>query len=181
MNPTNWLVPLPDDPQVYEDLRLSYQPTRVRLLLVGEARPIGSRFFYQGNSVLFRATQTAYARAFDQEFGSPTEFLDFFRDHGGYFINLVDRPVSHLEPGDSQRKTLRQAGIPRLTLAIRSHSPAVVVCVMKDIAPYVRAAHHQAGLTDVPLHVLRFPRYYLQSYVADLTAILVDLYAPGRK
>lgn len=136
---------------------------------------MGRTFFYLGNSVLFHATQTAFVRAFDREFGPPAEFLDFFRDQGGYLVNLVDRPVSHLEPGDPQRKELRQAGVASLTAMIRSHSPAVVVCVMKDIAPYVRAAQTQAGLPGVPLHVLRFPRYYLQSYVADLTAILVRL------
>ena len=37
----------------YENLRNHYKPDKVEVLFVGESRPQGGTFFYQGDSTLF--------------------------------------------------------------------------------------------------------------------------------
>ena len=113
--------PLPDTSGI-EELRGLYRPERVRLLLVGESSPAGGTHFDLANSNLFQATREAFVLALD-ETGIPSGggFLEFFRDAGGWLVDLADRPVNHLS--NSERRRIVNAGVPRLTRTIDATGP----------------------------------------------------------
>jgi hypothetical protein len=57
---------------------------------------------------------------------------------------------------------------------MRERPPRVVIAVMKAIEHDVRAAVAEAGLGDVPVHLLPFPgrTEHRERYVGELTAVL---------
>src|SRR5580658_9845436 len=78
-----------------ERLRHRYRPVDLRLLFVGEAPPASGRFFYQGDSGLYRAMRDAF-RAIDPSI-TDESFLAVFRRSGCYLIDACPQAVDQLD------------------------------------------------------------------------------------
>jgi predicted HTH domain antitoxin len=153
------------------ELRARYKPALVRTLFVGESSPAQGTHFYRANSNLYRATRDAYADALGEDaVPSGEAFLRFFRDEGGWLVDLADKPVNRLS--DSDRREAVEAGVPRLAEVIRSEHPVQIVVVKRDIADAVRRA---LALTDVVASILVLPfpvRQWAPVYRRDLAQFL---------
>lgn len=123
-----------------EHLRGRYLPRRVRVLFVGEAPPASGRFFYQGDSGLYRAIREAFVEAFPAL--RERHFLESFRRMGCYLVDLCRIPVDHW--GSGRRKKARREGETRLSNALKQLRPEVVVTVVKSVADNVERSQTQA-------------------------------------
>jgi hypothetical protein len=140
----------------HEELHERYRPGTVSILFVGIGSRIDGPQFYRANSKLFRATRTAFARAFVEDAVPDGEaFLRYFRDHGCWLVDLGD-PAT-------------------LAQVIRDAQPAHVVTVKRDIASRVAEAitlaESAADLTALPFPV----RQWTKQYEAELARFLGDL------
>src|SRR3954464_7652523 len=89
-----------------ESLRRSFQPSHVQLLFIGESPPASGRFFYSGNSGLYRAIHMAFQKA-DATI-LEENFLSTFRAYGCYLTDLSHEPVDHLDA--QPRRAMRSQG-----------------------------------------------------------------------
>src|SRR5580693_4965629 len=96
-----------------EELRKNFRPDRITTLFVGESAPESGKFFYSGNSGLFRAMQKAFG-------GRPT-FLEDFKRSGFYLDDLVLTPVNKLERRERSRR--RQEAVPELAKRLAEYKP----------------------------------------------------------
>jgi hypothetical protein len=126
-----------------EELRKSFYPGTVATLFVGESAPASGRFFYSGNSSLFRAMKRA--------FGDRETFLQDFKTKGFYLDDLVLTPVNKLKRPERSRQ--RQDAVPELAKRLSEYKPKAVVVVMRAILPTVRKAMHMAGIMYEPFCV----------------------------
>jgi len=126
-----------------EGLRKSFCPDCITTLFVGESAPASGRFFYSGNSSLFRAMKRV--------FGDQESFLEDFRKKGFYLDDLVLTPVNKLER--RERSRLRQGAVPELAGRLIKYKPKAVVVVMRAILPMVQKAMRIAGIPYEPLSV----------------------------
>ncbi|WP_347262168.1 uracil-DNA glycosylase family protein [Rudaea sp.] len=136
-----------DEHERRERDRLSYKPAQVRILFVGEAPPASGRFFYHGDSGLYRAVRTTFLLAFPHL--DEVDFLAAFQTLGCYLIDLCNRPVDNLDAG--ARAAARSAGIPLLRRRLAEYRPRTVVILTRSIAPCVRQAQTQAHWSGVCL------------------------------
>ena len=111
-----------------EALREGFRPKRIRLLFVGEAPPASGRFFYSGNSGLYRAMREAF-RAVDPGIDDEN-FPGLFQASGCYLTDLCPEPVDQLDAGS--RRRARIAGE-------RLFSRQLVYLRPEKIAPVLRA------------------------------------------
>jgi hypothetical protein len=158
-------------------LRRSYRPEKVHVLLIGESAPASGKFFYHKG-----AMTTFTARAFDRVYGTTyandkdkSAFLRFFQRRGCYLEDLCLTPVNTMRPGERARAL--QASVPSLSQRIRDVEPAVVVAVLRRIAPYVREA--LAG-RSVNFQVLPFPGSGHQNAYIDGLSDLLRRYLPHK-
>lgn len=144
-----------------ERLRKRYRPHSVRILFVGESPPASGRFFYQGDSGLYRAVKNTFATAFP---GLPKgEFLDSFRGLGCYLVDLCGQPVDHMIRDARERACL--AGEIRLARTIRAMQPKIIVAVVRSISMNVKRAQDQAGWSGIYLELPypgRWHRYRIE-------------------
>jgi hypothetical protein len=158
-------------PLAHEALRESFRPRRVRVLFVGEAPPSSGAFFYEPRSSRHRVVERVFAKAFDVSFDED-EFLGWFSRAGCYLEDLSHRPVEGLTA--EGRRALYDTGTERLAATLGELRPAVVVTLLRRIAPHVRAAVERAELAaevvDVP-YPGRWPAHRLvfeRTLVRDL-------------
>src|SRR6266853_5403644 len=130
-----------------ERLRKRYRPDRVRILFVGEAPPASGRFFYQGDSGLYRAIRDTFVAAFPTL--GKAEFLQSFRSLGCYLVDLCGEPVDQMNMRARQRICL--AGEVRLGRTLRQLGPKIIVTVVRSIGGNVRRAEEWASWSG--LHV----------------------------
>ena len=123
-----------------EELRQSFRPERITTLFVGESAPDSGRFFYSGDSSLFRAMKKV--------FGNRESFLQDFERCGFYLDDLVLTPVNKLP--NRERFRLRKEAVPQLAKRLIEYRPAAVVVVMRGIETVVRNAMHMAGVMYEP-------------------------------
>jgi hypothetical protein len=123
-----------------EELRKNFRPDRITTLFVGESAPESGKFFYSGNSGLFRAMQKAFG-------GRPT-FLEDFKRSGFYLDDLVLTPVNKLK--DKERSALRWESAAKLADRLRDYKPDAIVIAMCAIEPMVREAMRIAGIPYEP-------------------------------
>jgi hypothetical protein len=127
-----------------------FRPTPLRLLFIGEAPPASGRFFYHGDSGLYRAMLDAF-RAIDPSM-TEAEFLPAFQAAGCYLIDLCLYPVDRLDP--PARRAVCLASEARLVRTIRRLQPPTIVTLVRSIRGNVeRAAAHagwQGRLIDLP-------------------------------
>ena len=120
-----------------ERLRRRFRPDRTQMLFIGESPPASGRFFYQGDSGLYRAMRDVFLAA-DPSL-SAAKFLAAFRASGCYLIDLCPDPVDRFEPL-ARRAACRTGEVP-LTRAIARLQPLTIVTVVRSIeANAVRAA-----------------------------------------
>jgi hypothetical protein len=133
-----------------ERLRRRYRPSHLRLLFIGEAPPASGRFFYQGDSGLYRAIRDSF-RAVDPSIAD-ADFLPAFQTAGCYLIDLCRRPVDQLDP--PSRRAACLAGEPLLCRTIKKLQPRAIVTVVRSIRGNVERAASRAGwqgrLIDLP-------------------------------
>jgi len=126
-----------------ELIRKQYQPTQIRVLLVGESEPIGGDFFYKAKGSFY----TNIKNTIWPFIKSSENFLDDFKNHGFYLDDLILRPVNHLAKND--RKVLAVEWAPDLAHRVKSYQPQLVVCLMKSIVNEVKSAVEQSGVNPV--------------------------------
>jgi len=124
-----------------ERLRRRYRPAEVRLLFIGESPPASGRFFYQGDSGLYRAMRDAFLAA--DPLLTRDRFLAAFRESGCYLIDTCIDPVDHLDA--RSRRAACLAAEPSLARQIRSLQPASIVTLLRSIRDNVRRAAEDAG------------------------------------
>ena len=96
-------------------LRFRYRPERLRLLFIGEAPPASGRFFYRGDSGLYRAIRDAF-RVVDPSF-TDEAFLPVFQSSGCYLIDLCPDPVDRLD-----RQSRREACVKKMNRRCQGRS-----------------------------------------------------------
>lgn len=107
----------------HETIRNSYRPNKVEILFVGESRPQGGTFFYNGNSNLYKYTKQAFEQA-GNEFSA-----ERFRQYGCWLYDVCDISVNGL-PRLERREQIR-LGLPRLLVTIKELSPKFIIVVKK--------------------------------------------------
>jgi hypothetical protein len=153
-----------------ERLRRSFRPKKIRILFVGESPPASGRFFYRADSGLYRATREAFLKAFPNL--READFLRSFRNIGCYLVDLCDLPVDHL-PANARRKACRTAE-PHLAKTIYMLRPAIVIVVIRSIAPNVRRSERQANWTGRHVELL-YPGRWIRhrtAFIRHLVPIL---------
>jgi len=107
----------------HETIRKNYKPHIVKILFVGESRPQGGTFFYNGDSNLYKYTKQAFEQA-DKNFS-----LEHFKQYGYWLYDVCDMPVNGL-PYLERREQIR-LGLPRLLLNIKELRPKYIIVVKK--------------------------------------------------
>lgn len=107
----------------YEALRESYKPQKTKILFIGESRPAGGTFFYNGDSNLYKYTKRAFEQA-DINFS-----LEHFKEYGCWLYDVCDVPVNHFE--NNKRKEQIRLGLSRLLLTIEESCPQYIIVVKK--------------------------------------------------
>ena len=130
-----------------EALRRRYKPDEVRILFIGEAPPRSGRFFYRGNSGLYRAVRDTFLTAFSTL--TADKFLEAFQASGCYLVDLCGQPVDHLLP--KVRATICSDGEGRLEHAVRCLRPKVVVTLVRSIRGSVEQVLAKAGWSGIRL------------------------------
>ena len=119
-----------------EALRRSFRPVRLRLLFIGESPPASGRFFYQGDSGLYRAIRDAF-RAIDASI-TDASFLTIFQGSGCYLIDLCPKPVDHLDL--KLRQAACRASEASLARTIARLQPPAIATVVRSIEDNVAQA-----------------------------------------
>lgn len=107
----------------HKTIRSSYMPDKVKILFVGESRPQGGTFFYNGDSNLYKYTRQAFEQT-EKEFS-----LEHFKRYGCWLYDVCDIPVNGL-PHFERREQIR-LGLPRLLVTIKELSPKFIIIVKK--------------------------------------------------
>jgi hypothetical protein len=131
-----------------EELRQSFRPEYITTLFVGESAPDSGRFFYSGDSSLFRAMKKA--------FGDKEGFLKDFQRRGFYLDDLMLTPVNKLQ--NRERFRLRKEAVPQLAKRLVEYRPIAIVIVMRGIQSLVRDAMRTAGVMYEP-HCVPHPAF----------------------
>jgi len=148
-----------------------YRPNVARLVIVGEAPP-PDRFFYTGDSLFFQYTRRAFATLLPKvERHDAGWFLAFFRQLGGWRIDVCDAP-QRATKGGSDDITHCLNAFERRWAAQPKDDEAVVLVSPKRLLPALPEsiqeqvtatlappgqwnAHRQAFLRDLPALVER--------------------------
>jgi hypothetical protein len=138
-----------DSSRSREGLRRRYKPDRVTMLFIGEAPPLSGRFFYRGDSGLYRAVRDTFLAAFPLL--PRDKFLESFRTLGCYLIDLCGEPVDHL--AGNSRTMICRGGEVRLARAVRILSPEVVVTLVRSIRASVERALTEANWLGIRLYL----------------------------
>ncbi|WP_020376074.1 hypothetical protein [Sulfobacillus thermosulfidooxidans] len=161
------------EPEIWQGLRETYRPQQIKTLFVAESPSTGQRFFYLGNSQLFRFTYQAFVRVFGNKVGqTPQEFFLWFQKQGFFLDNLSCESIGYLK--ESERQQARIRWIPSLADRLAQYRPGSIIVVMKSLEHHVTQAILYAGIAPYVL-VLPFPtRTYhnQQVYVDGLSQFL---------
>jgi len=156
------------------ELTARYRPDVVRVLFVGESSPAGETHFYRGNSQLLRATRDGFERGLGARLEAP--FLEWFRDLGCWLVDLSDCPFDEIPA--AQQPAAVDAAIARLAATLQELRPERIVVVLRRIAPAVQEAADEAGLLELPIHLLPYPtRQWRPVYVEELGGIVAEVLA----
>ena len=155
-----------------ERLRLSFRPAHVRLLFVGESPPASGRFFYKGDSGLYRAVRDAFLVADGSM--SDMSFLPAFQASGCYLVDLCRQPVDHLDARSRRAACLASEAL--LSRTIRRLRPSKIVTVVRSIEANVTRAAFRAGWHGPFLH-LPYPgrwSHFKDRFVRDLVETIIQ-------
>lgn len=148
-----------------------YRPDVARLIIVGEAPP-PDRFFYTGDSLFFQYTRRAFAALLPEvERRDAGWFLAFFRQLGGWRMDVCDAPQRATKGGSEDISHCLDA-FERRWVAQPKNDEALVLVSPKRLLPALPEsirqqvtatlappgqwnAHRQAFLRDLPALVER--------------------------
>lgn len=158
-----------------ERLRRRFLPAQVRLLFIGESPPASGRFFYRGDSGLYRAVRDTF-QAVDSSV-SDAGFLNAFRAAGCYLIDLCPEPVDHLEL--KLRRSICRVGEAPLSRIIERLHPLEIVTVVRRIEANVSRAALRACWQGPFLHLpyparwARFRDVFVETLKGPVAAMLL--------
>ena len=130
-------------------LRLQFRPEKVRMLFIGEAPPASGRFFYQGDSGLYRAIRDVFHEV-DHSI-TDENFLCTFQRCGCYLIDVCGSPVDNLDR--KPRRAACIAGELLLSRRIRRLQPESIVSLLRAIRGNIERAASRADWHGVILDV----------------------------
>ena len=120
----------------FESLRNYYKPDHVEVLFIGESRPQGGTFFYQGDSSLYRETK----KAFDAYFAEDIFTLGNFKKWNCWLYDICENPVNMLD--NAQRRVFIHKNIPQLADVINKEKPKlIIVCKKTVVEPEIRKSN----------------------------------------
>ncbi len=157
-----------------ESLRRRFRPAPLRVLFVGESPPASGRFFYRGDSGLYRAMRDAF-RTIDPSI-EDANFLSVFRACGCYLIDLCPEPVDRLDP--RSRRAACRAGEVSLSRSIARLRPPVIATVLRSIECNVTRAASRADWQGPLIHLPypgRWSRYreeFVRTLAPTISALL---------
>ena len=136
--------------QQRERLRREFRPEAVRLLFIGESPPASGRFFYRGDSGLYRAIREAFQRIAPSI--TDSTFLTVFQETGCYLFDLCADPVDRLS-ATARRDACRLAE-GNLSRVLDRLQPAMIATLLRSIESNVLAsiaiAHWRGSLLHLP-------------------------------
>ncbi len=122
---------------------------KVIIKFIAEAPGSTNNHFYLKNTNLFRAMRAAFEQAFGK-FSSADDFLDFFNKSGSV--------LDHLYPlGKETSVNLTPYAAEQLADRMRLIQPKHVIILMKRIAPNVRKAAIDAGVSPSEILTTAYP------------------------
>lgn len=130
-----------------ERLRRQYCPDEMRILMVGEAPPASGRFFYCGNSGLFRAIREAFCASSMPE----AAFLETFRNAGCYLVDLCPEPVDRLSA--ALRRSTCAANETALARTVARLNPPLMITLLRSIEQNVLRAAARAHWNGTMVHL----------------------------
>lgn len=159
-----------------EALRRRFRPKRLRILFIGESAPASGRFFYRGDSGLYRAVRDVFQAA-DPAI-SDEDFLCTFQKCGCYLIDLCADPVDKLDP--KARRASCFSGEALLSQRIRRLGPELIVSLVRSIRGNIDRAAAKAGwrgpVLDVPYpgRWIRHRRIFTATLLPYAKSVLED-------
>jgi len=157
-----------------ESLRHSFHPARLRLLFIGESPPASGRFFYRGDSGLYRAMRDAF-QTIDPSIADGN-FLAMFQATGCYLIDLCPEPVDPLN-SKSRRAACRASEVSRARTIARIH-PLMIATVVRSIEGNIAQAAFRADWHGPFIHLPypgRWSRYrdvFVETVVTKISALM---------
>jgi hypothetical protein len=116
----------------FEKLRHSHRPCPISVLFIGESAPPSSgKFFYSGNSVLYRAMKKA--------FGGRADFLTKFKSKGYFLDDLVLFPADNATAEQRKQylencqRDLYRKNIPSLARRIKKYRPQGILILLSGV------------------------------------------------
>ena len=162
-----------------EDIRNSFRPKKIRLLLIGESPPSGGKFFYV-HSPMTSYTARAFEKAHKRDFSSQdqTEFLEYFKTCGCYLDDVCHFPIDGFD--DEKRKQALAENVPALTARLKDFRPEAIAIVLKKVETHVRVAIVLAEIKP-EVFVLPFPGHGHQGKYIDLLEKIVKEHAASAR
>lgn len=153
-----------------ENIRKSFEPGEIRLLMIAESPPSNGAFFYKGDD-LCKFTLSAFENAFETKFDSTTSFLSTFQKNGIFLEDLCVEPVNNLP--EMERISKREEGIPILAEKLNIWKPSIIICMLKMIRSDVLEAIKISSLLDFEFYTVPYPRQrHIPAYIKRLTECL---------
>ena len=156
-----------------DSARRRFRPSLVRLLFIGESPPASGRFFYHGDSGLYRAMRDTF-RAVDPGIDDEN-FLPVFQASGCYLIDLCPEPVDHLS--SELRRAACRAGEAKLSRTIARLQPLMIATVVRSIERNVTRASCRAGWHGPFIHLpypgrwSRYRKVFLDTLAPSISSL----------
>jgi hypothetical protein len=159
-----------------EELRRTFRPARIRVLLAAESPPAGGTFFYAADSALYRHTGQAFTKFLALKPGD--DFLLSFQRCGFYLDDLCLEPVNGMD-GPTRRKA-HARWTDSFAARLKDYQPAVIVPIMISIDRHVRHSAKLAGMLDRVRDPLPYPGMGNHPrYIRAMEQLLASLSADG--
>lgn len=156
----------------FELIRYRYKPEKIRILFVGESRPVNGTFFYNENSNLYKNTK----KTFDDFYQINSFSLESFKSLGCWLYDICNQPVNHLNAVARTEEIGR--GILQLENLIGLELPDyIVVCKRGAVRGLIRHSNIMANYQENEnIYFLPFPAYGRQKeYREKLIVILKEI------
>ena len=127
----------------------TFPPGPFAIAVCWRAPPASGRFFYQGDSGLYRAMRAAF-QSVDPAI-SDANFLARFQALGCYMIDLCPKPVDHLD--SKARRAVCLANESSLSRTIAWVHPPAIATVVRSIEGNIAQAACRAGWQGPVLHL----------------------------
>lgn len=153
----------------FELIRYRNKPEKIKILFVGESRPVNGTFFYNENSNLYKNTK----KAFDDFCQINSFSFDGFKSLGCWLYDICNQPVNHLNNAARTEEIGR--GILQLENLIGLELPDyIVVCKRGAVRDLIRHSNIMANYQENEnIFFLPFPACGRQNeYREKLTVIL---------